>query len=99
MLETLSFEIEEGNQQPSANFVYKIERSERSRGVILRQAQDTQSCKSLKVNKIGEGSETISQESRPKYSVEAPHIRSTQVKDDDIVHAKGNFGTNVSDWS
>jgi len=32
-------------------------------------------------------------------SQETPHIPLINMEDDDIVHAKRNFGTNVSDWS
>ncbi len=49
---------------------------------------------------IGEGVETISQESSPESIRRTKRLTShSKKKDDDIVHAKGNFGTNVSDWS
>ena len=49
---------------------------------------------------IEKGSETISKESSlEKFSRSAPHPIHSNMKDDDIVHAKGNFGINVSGWS
>ncbi len=45
------------------------------------------------------GVETISKESSlKKFSRSAPYPTHIKEKDNDIVHAKGNFGTNVIDW-